>query len=186
MEFFIYLLFRRKHVLHCISHSLSTPSPNESPAKLVSFGKGGTRSSVDVTAQARPHDLMALFGRNKRYNTLDLASKIVCQRQASPALLWKPPGYRQTHFRASNRNVFCRYSFSPVCHKNAKSVFVATMENERVRDVRRKSITFELENNIFTISNFRCLAFRAMVQYKHFTTARCLLCLSATINSGSS
>ena len=34
--------------------------------------------------------------RNKRYNTLDLASKIVCQRQASPSLLWKPPGYWQS------------------------------------------------------------------------------------------
>ena len=95
---FIYLLFRRKLMLHCIPRSLPTPSPNESPAKRVSFGKGGTRSSVAVTAQARPHDLMALFGRNKRYNTLDLASKIVCQRQAFPALLWKPPGYRQSHF----------------------------------------------------------------------------------------
>ena len=130
-EGFIYLLFRRKLMLHCIPHSLPTPSPNESPAKRLSFGKGGTRSSVDVTAQARSHDLMALFGRNKRYNTLDLASKIVCQRQASPALLWKPPGYRQHHFSARERNVFCRYSFSPVCHNNAKSVFVTRMENEK-------------------------------------------------------
>ncbi|MBQ1602952.1 MAG: hypothetical protein II079_03695, partial [Oscillospiraceae bacterium] len=55
-------------------------------------GKGGTRSSVDVTAQARPHDLMALFGRNKRYNTLDLASKIVCQRQASRPSFGSLPG----------------------------------------------------------------------------------------------
>jgi len=67
---------------------------------------------------------MALFGRNKRYNTLNLASKIVCQRQTSPPLLWKPPGYRQLHFSARDRNAFCRYSFSPACHKNAKSVFV--------------------------------------------------------------
>lgn len=97
LEFFIYLLFRRKRGLYFISPSLPTPSPNESPAKRVSFGKGGTRSSVDVTAQARPHDLMALFGRNKRYNTLDLASKVVRQRRVSSALLWKPPGYRQHH-----------------------------------------------------------------------------------------
>lgn len=69
--------------------------------------------------------------RNKRYNTLDLASKIVCQRQALPALLWKPPGYRQRHFSAPDRNVFCRYSFSPMCHKNAKSVFVTARENEK-------------------------------------------------------
>ena len=28
-------------------------------------------------------------------------------------------------------NAYCRYSFSPVCHNNAKSVFVTRMENEK-------------------------------------------------------
>ena len=114
---FIYLLFRRKHGLHCISPLL--PLRKQQP----------NSAQGDITPLPA--------SRNKRYNTLDLASKIVCQRQASPALLWKPPGYRQTHFRASNRNVFCRYSFSPVCHKNAKSVFVTTGENEKGRRKER-------------------------------------------------
>ena len=70
-----------------------------------------------MTAQARPHDLMALFGRNKRYNTLDLASKIVCQRQVSPALLWKPLGYRQPHFLALDQNAVAGIHFPRVPQK---------------------------------------------------------------------
>ena len=67
---------------------------------------------------AAPPQAPSVASRRRRYNTLDLASKIVCQRQASPALLWKPPGYRQHHFSARERNVFCRYSFSTCATKS--------------------------------------------------------------------
>ena len=136
---FIYLLFRRKLMLHCIPHSLPTPSPNESPAKRVSFGKGGTRSSVDVTAQARPHDLMALFGRNKRYNTLDLASKIVCQRRP-PRPPLETSRIPATAFPRVRLKCFLPVFIFPVCHKNEKSVFVTTRENEKAdRNRTRKA-----------------------------------------------
>ena len=56
--------------------------------------------------------LSAVSGR-KRYNTLDFAEQNRVPKADLPALLWKPPGYRQHHFRVSERNAFFRYSFSP-------------------------------------------------------------------------
>lgn len=109
---------------------LPTPSPNESPAKRVSFGKGGTRSSVDVAVQARPHDLMALFGRNKRYNTLDLASKIVCQRRASPPSFGNRPGTGRRIFSREIETLMPVFIFPRVPQK-CKTVFVTAGENEK-------------------------------------------------------
>ena len=112
---FIYLLFRRKHGMHCISPllPLRKQQPNSAhPFAVLVAVFGGYRCAV------RKGDITPLpASRNKRYNTLDPASKIVCQRQAHLALLWKPPGYRQHHFSAGDRNAFCRYSFSPYATK---------------------------------------------------------------------
>ena len=63
--------------------------------------------------------LSAVSGR-KRYNTLDFAGQNRVPKADLPALLWNPPGYRQHHFRVSERNAFCRYSFSPRAAKTKK------------------------------------------------------------------
>lgn len=65
--------------------------------------------------------LSAVSGR-KRYNTLDFAGQNRVPKADLPALLWKPPGYRQHHFRVADRNAFCRYSFSPACCNNEKVI----------------------------------------------------------------
>ena len=70
-----------------------------------------------MTAQARPHDLMALFGRNKRYNTLDLASKIVCQRQASPPSFGNLPGTGSTISLREIEMLFAGIHFPPCATK---------------------------------------------------------------------
>ena len=69
----------------------------------------------------RWQSLSAVSGR-KRYNTLDFAGQNRVPKAGLPALLWKPPGYRQHHFRATDRNAFCRYSFSPACCKSQKVI----------------------------------------------------------------
>ncbi len=65
--------------------------------------------------------LSAVSGR-KRYNALDFAGQNRVPKADLPALLWNPPGYRQHHFRAADRNAFCRYSFSPACCKSQKVI----------------------------------------------------------------
>lgn len=66
--------------------------------------------------------LSAVSGR-KRYNTLDFAGQNRVPKAGLPVLLWEPPGYRQHHFRAADRNAFCQYSFSPACCKIEKVIF---------------------------------------------------------------
>jgi len=92
------------------------------------------------TAEHR-QSLSAVSGR-KRYNTLDFAGQNRVPKADLPALLWKPPGYRQHHFRASERNAFCRYSFSPACCKIEKSVL---QRREKMRGRATQKITWIID-----------------------------------------
>ena len=83
--------------------------------------------------------LSAVSGR-KRYNTLDFAGQNRVPKADLPALLWNPPRYRQHHFRVSERNAFCRYSFSPRAAKTKKCYLQQRGENERTCSVEFKRI----------------------------------------------
>ena len=68
--------------------------------------------------------------RNKRYNTLDLASKIVCQRQASPPSFGNLQG---TGNRISSREIetLMPVFIFPRVPQKCKTVFVTRVENKK-------------------------------------------------------
>ena len=68
--------------------------------------------------------------RNKRYNTLDLASKIVCQRKASPPSFGNLQGTGDRIFSREIEKLFAGIHFPPFAAKT-KRRFCRSGENEK-------------------------------------------------------
>ena len=73
---------------------------------------------------------MALFGRNKRYNTLYLASKIACQRQASRPSFGNLPAIGNTISVRRTEMLFAGIHFPRVLQKR-NCAFLTAPENEK-------------------------------------------------------
>jgi len=74
--------------------------------------------------------LSAVSGR-KRYNTLDFAGQNRVPKAGLPALLWKPPEYRQKAIPHVGQKCFLPVFIFPACCKYVKSVIAAARENEQ-------------------------------------------------------
>ncbi len=97
-----------------LTHSAAPPLP--------------TKSSI--LQGPRWQSLSAVSGR-KRYNTLDFAGQNRVPKAGLPALLWKPPAYRQKVFPRVGQESFLPVFIFPACCKNERWIFAAARKNEK-------------------------------------------------------